>query len=163
MQNGLKQSRRSRQRVKTESQKLFPKSGTFNYPQERTGKRGKNIDASQVNDYAARYADNWSEISKKCKDATRGRCCFPGCTKKANESHHAVYRDAQGAIAGRELPGIHVFAQCKVHHSRLNKDGAHNRRNWIKGTKKEHYLDARQTVEYYQKLRKGFEMVQKLR
>ncbi|WP_414590188.1 hypothetical protein, partial [Scytonema sp. PCC 10023] len=107
-----------------------------------------------------RYAPNWGEISLACRKATRRLCCYPDCKKKAIEAHHAVYKDAQGAIAqgavakpiaGREIPGVHVFALCLKHHKE-----AHTFRNWRRGFEPPPKLDSANTISFYQKLRKGF-------
>lgn len=115
-------------------------------------KPAKNIAGSQENNpYAARYAPNWGEISLACRKATRRLCCYPDCKKKAIEAHHAVYKDAQGAIAGREVPGVHVFGLCLRHHKE-----AHLPRHWKKDKKPPPKLDSANTIDFYLKLRKGF-------
>jgi hypothetical protein len=75
-------------------------------------------------DYSIRYAPNWSQISRQCKELALFKCCL--CQRKAVETHHAVYQDAVGLIAGREIPGAHIFPLCLRHHTE-----AHKPENWI--------------------------------
>jgi hypothetical protein len=154
----LKPSGNSKKRVRTVSPKSSPKSGGSKSVRGRIVKQGKNLSALPGSDdpFAQRYAKNWTEISLACRRATKFLCCFPGCKAKATDAHHALYKDAQGVIAGRELPGIHVFGLCDKHHAKTGKDAAHSPRNWVKGTKAKEYLDAHQKVHFYEKLRQGW-------
>ena len=120
------------------------------------GKAGKLGGAtSPTVEYNIRYASNWRQISLECRQSTNNKCCFLGCSKEAIESHHALYFDKEGAIAGRELIAVHVFPLCELHHGKESKDGAHNWRNWIKGHK-DPVLGNRNTASYYKKLRQGW-------
>lgn len=73
--------------------------------------------------YDLRYAPNWNEIRRKALAATDGKCVL--CDRDAKEVHHAMYADSRGAIAGSEVPGVHIFPLCKYHHKQ-----AHSSRNW---------------------------------
>lgn len=109
-------------------------------------------------DYSIRYAENWRQTSKNCKDSTNGICCYPGCYESAVESHHALYFDKLGAVAGREVSGVHIFPGCAEHVSMKCcslPDNAHNWRNWIR-PKKNPVLGNRNTAIYYKKLRQGW-------
>jgi hypothetical protein len=106
--------------------------------------------------YDDRYADNWKQKSRETEEATGGYCCFPDCWAKGKAAHHAAYRDADGVVAGREIPGVHTFWLCNVHDSIRNPNGAHNPKNWDKGALPPPTLDAGNTPAYYLKLREGF-------
>lgn len=101
-------------------------------------------------DYSIRYAKNWSSISLQCKQLTKFKCCYPGCHSKCVETHHSLYYDKQGAIAGRELPGIHVFPLCDTHHKL-----AHKKSNWITN-KSNPELGNKNTSGFYLVLRNGW-------
>jgi len=100
-------------------------------------------------DYASRYADNWNDISLQAKLLTKYNCCFPGCSFKCVETHHALYSDKLGIIAGREIPGVHVFPLCRRHH-----ELAHARPNWIRSTKSAQ--NNRNTSAFYLQLKMGW-------
>lgn len=102
-----------------------------------------------------RYAQNWGEISKRCRQRVNYRCCYSGCDERAIETHHAAYSDERGAIAGREIGGIHVFPLCRIHHSRRHKEGAHHRRNW-KHDFDNPVLGSGNSEKYLLKLRDGW-------
>lgn len=106
--------------------------------------------------YDARYDTNWNQISKATEESTGGYCSYPGCWQRGCEAHHVAYRDEDGAIAGREKPGVHVFWLCNKHHSVKDRNGAHHPSNWNSGILPPPTLDAQNTAEYYLKLRKGF-------
>jgi hypothetical protein len=72
------------------------------------------------------------------------------------EAHHAVYRDKEGPIAGREIPGIHCFGICRWHHTDRHKDAAHSPKNWNSGLTPPPTLDACNTPEYWLLLRQGW-------
>lgn len=158
MPNSLKQSENSKKKVRTVSPKSSPKSGGSKSVRGRIVKQGKSSAGLPESDdpFAQRYAKNWAQISLACRRATKFLCCFPGCKAKATDAHHALYKDAQGVIAGREIPGIHIFSVCPAHHAKTGKDAAHSPRNWVRGTKAKEYLDAHQKVHYYEKLRQGW-------
>lgn len=109
-------------------------------------------EATKYND---RYSDNWLSISHRTRRLTKGKCCFPGCQEKASETHHAVYWDNEGAIAGREIPGVHVFPLCNYHHATDHREGAHHSNNWHKDSRNP-VLKNRNTPQYYLKLRTGW-------
>lgn len=100
--------------------------------------------------FDARYADNWHQISRQTKDICGGKCCFLGCTQPATETHHAVYRDKRGPVAGREIPGVHIFPLCDGHH-RL----AHAPKNWARHPREPVEFN-RNTPDFYLKLREGW-------
>ncbi|WP_375495308.1 hypothetical protein [uncultured Nostoc sp.] len=109
-------------------------------------------------DYSIRYADNWTEISRECKRLNDYKCCYLGCCRKAVETHHALYFDKQGAIAGREIAGVHIFPLCDQHH-----DEAHSKINWVRYPKglpqashSNPVLSNRNTTRFYLKLRQGW-------
>lgn len=115
-------------------------------------------DKSLTNDYSVRYASNWSAKSRECRALTGGICCYPGCNEPATESHHALYFDKEGAIAGREVSGVHIFPGCDEHVAMKCcslPDNAHNWRNWIR-PKKDPVMGNRNTANYYKKLRQGW-------
>ncbi|MFN6572436.1 hypothetical protein [Dendronalium sp. ChiSLP03b] len=110
-------------------------------------------------DYSIRYADNWAEISRECKRLNHYKCCYPSCRRKAAETHHALYLDKSGAIAGREIAGVHIFPLCGQHH-----DEAHCKTNWVrcpKGLPQASHCDPvlsnRNTTRFYLKLRQGWQ------
>lgn len=107
-----------------------------------------------MNNYSDRYADNWPALSKKAKQLTGELCCYPGCINPATEVHHALYCDKQGAIAGREIAGVHIFPLCDRHHSK-ERDGAHHWRNWRKD-RNQPELGNKNTPKYYLLLRQGW-------
>ncbi|MEH1788382.1 MAG: hypothetical protein V7L23_23060 [Nostoc sp.] len=109
-------------------------------------------------DYSIRYADNWAEISKECKRLNNYKCCYSGCNQKSAETHHALYFDKQGVIAGREIAGVHIFPLCDQHH-----DEAHSKINWVRYPKglpqashSNPVLSNRNTTRFYLKLRQGW-------
>jgi hypothetical protein len=99
-------------------------------------------------DYGIRYADNWREVSRKAKEMAGWKCVL--CEEKAVETHHALYKDKQGAIAGREIPGVHIFPLCESCHSH-----AHRRRNWRRNIRSPE-LGNKNTPAYWRLLRKGW-------
>jgi hypothetical protein len=108
------------------------------------------------NNYSQRYDySNWEEVSRRAKEYTGGLCCFPGCKRKAQVTHHDKYADKWGPIAGREIIGIDCFPLCHYHHDtvgRSNPDGAHSIYNYEwRGV-----FESRNTPEYSKKLRLGF-------
>lgn len=107
-----------------------------------------------VNSYDKRYGETWrSHTVPKAHRSTKGICCH--CHQRpSKEIHHAVYRDSRGAIADREEPGIHVFPLCKPCHESV----AHNSQNWIRA-RQNPGLNNRNTDEFYNRLRIGFEIV----
>jgi hypothetical protein len=98
-------------------------------------------------DYSIRYAGNWSDISLQAKFLTGYRCVL--CSKKCVETHHALYADKLGSIAGREVPGVHIFPLCVKHHKE-----AHLKKNWIHSPNP--VLGNRNTVSFYLRLRQGW-------
>lgn len=102
------------------------------------------------NQYENRYGENWTIVSQKTRRKTGHRCCFPGCEDRATETHHSIYQDKDGAIKGREIPGVHVFPLCDRHHK-----VAHQKRNWLK-SKTDPELNNRNTPEFYRLLRQGW-------
>jgi hypothetical protein len=98
-------------------------------------------------DYSIRYADNWTDISFQAKFLTGYKCVL--CHIKCFETHHALYADKLGSIAGREIPGVHVFPLCARHHKE-----AHSRKNWIHSSNP--VLGNRNTVSFYLRLRQGW-------
>ncbi|MGB3205203.1 MAG: hypothetical protein WBB28_09460 [Crinalium sp.] len=102
--------------------------------------------------YTIRYAANWSELARQAKRLTAGKCCL--CDEPATEVHHALYKDKEGAIAGREIPGVHVFPLCDRHHSN-EPGGAHHRSNWRRD-KYRPELGNKNTPSFYTKLRQGW-------
>lgn len=96
--------------------------------------------------YDDRYAPNWPETSR----LTRTICpnCIL-CGQPAEESHHVAYRDRQGLVAGREIPGVHVFPLCHTCH--MGEGGAHSTTNWHHESNAER--DNHQSPAYYRKLR----------
>lgn len=103
-------------------------------------------------DFDNRYSEDWKARSRLCKRATSNRCCL--CGKKGRlQSHHAVYCDKkQQAIAGKELPGVHIFPVCQKCH----KDKCHSSKNWIQD-RKNPALFNRNTIGFYKVLVKGFD------
>lgn len=100
----------------------------------------------------------WQEISIEAKSLTGWKCCYPGCQHKASATHHACYQDKNGAIEGREIPGVHVFPLCDSHHDdRENPESAHHPANWYSGMLSGARLDARNRIEYYKLLVKGWD------
>lgn len=108
-----------------------------------------------MSDYDTRYGDNWSEVSRRAKELIQWRCSYPGCNEQCSETHHAIYADLDGAIAGREIPGVHIFPLCDRHHSADDLSGAHHWRNYRKSNKNP-VLENHNTLEYYLKLRQGW-------
>lgn len=102
--------------------------------------------------YTIRYANNWAEISRQAKQMTDGKCCL--CSELATETHHVLYKDKEGAIAGREIPGVHVFPLCDKHHS-SELGGAHHRSNWRKD-KLHPELGNKNSPSFYLRLRQGW-------
>lgn len=72
-----------------------------------------------------RYAANWRDTRDRTLKMTAHKCVM--CGKKATEVHHVRYKDAMGAIAGRERPLFDVFPLCKKHH-----EEAHTSWNWVR-------------------------------
>lgn len=103
-------------------------------------------------DYSVRYADNWGEISLQAKLLTKYKCCFLNCRSNCVETHHALYSDKLGMIAGREVPGVHVFPLCQKHHKL-----AHSKRNWICAMNP--VENNRNTPAFYLQLRMGWDAV----
>ncbi len=103
-----------------------------------------------IRDYSARYAENWGIISLRTRRLAKWRCCYPGCDRRSTETHHSVYRDKDGLVRGREVPGVHVFPLCDKHHKI-----AHRRRHWIRDRKNPE-TDSRNTPEFYRLLRQGW-------
>jgi hypothetical protein len=103
-------------------------------------------------DYSVRYSDNWGEVSYQAKVLTKFRCSYPGCSCKCVETHHAIYSDKQGMIAGREIPGVHVFPLCDRHHKL-----AHSRKNWIRSMNP--VSGNRNTSAFYLLLLQGWRLV----
>lgn len=101
--------------------------------------------------YDLRYGENWVNLSKICKESLDGKCCYPNCRNNAKEAHHAMYKDIHGAIANREIIGTHVFPLCMRHHVM-----AHNPRNWNIGKLPPPKLDSKNTENFIEKLKKGF-------
>lgn len=106
--------------------------------------------------YELRYGKNWQQINHWARDLCGNRCCYPSCTQAVTEVHHAVYRDDEGSIFDREVPGVHVFPLCDKHHSRRHPEGAHHWRNWRQGKEPPPALDAHQMPKYYLLLRQGW-------
>lgn len=70
--------------------------------------------------YKRRYAANWQSIAHQARKATKNRCC--NCLiREVDEVHHAYYQDEEGAIAGREVPGVSVFPLCNPCHDRMHR------------------------------------------
>ena len=98
-----------------------------------------------------RYAANWPEISRTARLMAGDRCLL--CPNLATEVHHALYADRRGAIAGREIPGVHVFPLCSACHQ--GEGGAHDASHWYHD-----FADPvggnHQAPAYYQKLRSSW-------
>ncbi|MBN3946754.1 MAG: hypothetical protein HWQ38_09755 [Nostoc sp. NMS7] len=102
-------------------------------------------------DYSIRYADNWTEISRECKRLNNYKCCYSGCCQKSTQTHHALYFDKLGSIAGREIAGVHIFPLCDQHH-----DEAHSKSNWVRSHSNP-VLNNRNTTRFYLNLRQGWQ------
>ncbi len=102
-------------------------------------------------DFDDRYAANWPDISRFTRELADHACLL--CDAPAEETHHALYRDRSGAIAGREIPGVHVFPLCRQCHQ--SDGGAHDSANWY-GDFKNPAEGNHQSPSYYQKLRKAW-------
>ena len=100
-----------------------------------------------MTDYNDRYSSNWSTRAKKIRKMTKGQCsnCW---LRKSQCVHHMAYRDSFGAIAGRELGGIHCVPLCDRCHGseHRNKGSAHGKNNWIVSANP--VLDNRNTIGY---------------
>jgi hypothetical protein len=121
-----------------------------------TNKKAPPTDHQQnTNTFRERYAPNWGAISLECIRSTKGICCYLNCTNQAIASHHGLYQDDEGSVAGREIIGVHIFPLCKDHHSVSHEEGAHHYRNWISKCRNPR-LTNRNTVSYYLKLREGW-------
>lgn len=105
-----------------------------------------------MSDYEIRYARNWKEISQFTRQLTHHRCVL--CGQRSTLTHHALYRDKQGAIAGREIPGIHIFPLCDRCHSK-NYGCAHHCFNWRKDPNYPE-LGNKNTPQFYEQLRQGW-------
>ena len=102
-------------------------------------------------DFEVRYAPNWPDISRLARRLTGDRCIL--CGDGATETHHALYGDDQGAIAGREIPGVHVFPLCANCHQ--GDGGAHAPINWYRDMG-DPVRGNHQAPAYYRKLRAGW-------
>lgn len=111
----------------------------------------------QPANYGDRYADNWRQLSAEAKHLANGRCCYPGCSEPAAQTHHAYYQDERGAIAGREVPGESIFPLCDRHHSESDPAGAHHWKNWMKDPFNP-ALGNRNAPEYLAALRQGWQL-----
>lgn len=97
----------------------------------------------------------WSEISVEARRATNHKCCW--CiTGTATATHHAMYVDEQGAIAGRENPGMHVFPVCDDCHRPI----LHTSNYWIYGDS--HFLN-RNTDAAIARLKTGWKVLTEIR
>lgn len=95
-----------------------------------------------------RYAENWRKASYEAKKLTNFKCVL--CASNCTETHHALYRDKRGMIAGREIPGVHIFPLCDRCHS-----VAHSSKNWRRDPVCPE-LGNRNTPDFYRKLRFGW-------
>ena len=98
-------------------------------------------------DFDQRYAPNWGEISRLARSLTRDRCVL--CQGEAEETHHALYEDRHGAIAGREIPGVHVFPLCASCHQ--GDGGAHATSHWHRDLR-DPVAGNHHSPDYYRKL-----------
>lgn len=114
----------------------------------KNGFGAHSLNGNSAPNYEARYAEGWSEISALAKEATGHRCVL--CDRKAVETHHALYADGKGAIAGREIPGVHVFPLCGDCHKE-----AHSAENWTKDPIEPVTCNC-STERFYKRLRKGW-------
>lgn len=99
-----------------------------------------------------RYAPNWPDIAHNARARAKHKCCWCLVAKSA-EVHHAMYVDSEGAIAGREKPGTHVFPLCKECHNEL-----HTKARWITHPDFPIWLN-RSTDDTILKLRIGWTML----
>ncbi|HEY9697057.1 MAG TPA: DNA translocase FtsK [Trichocoleus sp.] len=114
--------------------------------------------ASENDPYSYRYPPNWGYISQLTKQMTDGYCCFPGCANQATETHHAMYEEDGKPIVSNPVPGRHVYPLCDIHHGKEHPRGAHNPKNWTKGTCKEPLeIDSRNTPDYHKLLIAGWQ------
>ncbi len=98
-----------------------------------------------------RYGPNWPAISRLARSLTDHQCVL--CRSPATETHHALYADRDGAIQGREIPGVHVFPLCPECHQA--DGGAHDPTNWH-GDRHNPVLGNHQRPSYYKRLRSGW-------
>lgn len=100
------------------------------------------------------YAPNWSTISRRTRNMTANRCanCWH---RQATETHHMMYIDLLGAIAGREIPGWHVVPLCQTCHDCKHRrpGSAHHKSVWRYGDRQ---LDNHNTLLYRLVLRAKF-------
>jgi hypothetical protein len=103
-------------------------------------------------DWEVRYALNYKRVAGLAHIAVKNKCC--NCLrKKSKQVHHVMYQDKDGAIAGRELPGVHIFPLCVDCHKR-----AHLRDVWIRN-RQNPVLGHRNTDEFIRKLKVGYCML----
>lgn len=101
-----------------------------------------------------RYADNWTKLAARARQATNGICCL--CrSRKAVEVHHVRYARNGRAIAGKEQPGVDIFPLCGDCHKI-----AHQPKNWIKD-KNNPVLGNRNHPEFVKRLQSGFKTAKK--
>ena len=97
--------------------------------------------------------EHWMGI-KKLAHATTGKrccCCLAECSE---EIHHVRYSDEQGAIAGREVPGIDVFPICERCHDSI----AHAKEHWIRSSHRPD-LNNRNTDEFVSFLKVNWKLL----
>lgn len=98
-----------------------------------------------------RYAANWPTLSRRSRELAGDQCLL--CSAPATEVHHALYADARGAIAGREIPGVHIFPLCTACHQ--GEGGAHDSAHWFHDFA-DPIAGNHQSPAYYQKLRSAW-------
>lgn len=104
-------------------------------------------------DWSERYGDNWQKLAHLTKKLTDHHCVICRRPHHYLEAHHALYRDKDGFIVGREKPGVHIFPLCKTCHQL-----AHNQIYWIK----DHLnplQNNRNTHRFYLQLRRGWQQL----
>lgn len=105
-------------------------------------------------EFAVRYAQNYKAIVRLCHKSTNGVCCL--CrSRRSEEAHHVCYSDRHGAIAGREVPGIHLFPLCERCHNT-----AHKKENWLREKGEKAILGNRNTTAFVEKLKFGYQLLQ---
>lgn len=71
-----------------------------------------------------RYPANWQSISVNAKRMCP-KCCY--CLDAdSKETHHVRYRDAQGLLLDRVIPGKDIFPVCESCHRKC-----HSKTNWV--------------------------------
>lgn len=97
--------------------------------------------------FEKRYSKNWTTDFRREIHRSVGGVCVHCKVEKSAEIHHAHYRDRNGAIAGKEKPGIDLFPLCQKCHGK-----AHNTENWVKD-KADPVLGNRNTDKFLSQLK----------